>query len=387
MHLEIVNAKAYDERFKPDEYKVEKQKVKEWIDHALDSLKKVQDAKKQDAEKPGSVDIAQQKMKMGLVVDRASCKYAMTDELKPRFLDLSLNCEAVVCCRVDPIQKGDVVDLVRNGAKKITLAIGDGANDVPMIQRAHLGVGISGQEGMQAVMASDYAIAQFRFLKNLTLHHGRRSYWRLTLMVSYFFYKNIVLTVILFWHQLYTGFSGQRLFDDYFQALYNVMFTALPILAFATFEQDVPFSLVDSYPQLYMAGQGNKNFSFQVFFSWQIFGLLQSLVCFFVPYACYVSVGQDGLVSGMWSLGTLMMTCVVIVVNLVIMLETRFWTGWNAVFYFLTVASFFAFVFIYCGFKPGALGSLDGQDNMFYVIFFMMGTARFWLVVVLTVTI
>jgi phospholipid-transporting ATPase len=100
--------------------------------------------------------------RFGLVINRGALKFAMGVELKEKFLKLALKAEAVICCRVDPIQKGDVVELVREGAGKITLAIGDGANDVPMIQRAHLGVGISGQEGQQAVMASDYAIAQFR---------------------------------------------------------------------------------------------------------------------------------------------------------------------------------------------------------------------------------
>jgi len=89
-----------------------------------------------------------------------------------------MECEGVVCCRVSPKQKALVVKLVKDGVDAMTLAIGDGANDVSMIQAADVGVGISGEEGLQAVNASDYSIAQFRFLKRLLLVHGHWSYAR-----------------------------------------------------------------------------------------------------------------------------------------------------------------------------------------------------------------
>jgi hypothetical protein len=91
----------------------------------------------------------------------------------------------------------------------MTLAIGDGANDVSMIQMAHVGVGISGQEGMQAVMASDFAIAQFRFLGKLLLVHGHWSYVRVANLILYFYYKNAFFVFVLFWFQFFAGFSGQ----------------------------------------------------------------------------------------------------------------------------------------------------------------------------------
>lgn len=98
---------------------------------------------------------------------------------------------------------------------KVTLAIGDGANDVSMIQMAHIGVGISGQEGMQAVMSSDYAIAQFRFLQRLLLVHGRWSYQRVTKLILYSFYKNMVFALSQFWLSFYNGFSGQTMYDGW----------------------------------------------------------------------------------------------------------------------------------------------------------------------------
>jgi P-type E1-E2 ATPase len=103
-------------------------------------------------------------------------------------------CESVICCRVSPKEKADVVRLVKNNLGKITLAIGDGANDVNMIQEAHIGIGIYGQEGMRAVQSSDYALPEFKALWKLLLVHGRLSYIRISEMILYFFYKNMILT-------------------------------------------------------------------------------------------------------------------------------------------------------------------------------------------------
>jgi len=103
------------------------------------------------------------------------------------------------------MQKAKVVNLVKKGLKVMTLAIGDGANDVSMIQEANVGIGISGEEGRQAVMASDYAIAQFKYLGKLLLVHGRWSYLRTSEMILTFFYKNIMWTLVLFWYQLMCG--------------------------------------------------------------------------------------------------------------------------------------------------------------------------------------
>lgn len=125
-----------------------------------------------------------------LIIDGASLKYALDKSCKRQFVELATRCKAVICCRVSPLQKAQVVGVVMELKDAMTLAIGDGANDVSMIQRAHIGVGIQGQEGMQAVMASDFAIAQFRYLNRLLLVHGRWSYFRTAEMVLLMFYKN-----------------------------------------------------------------------------------------------------------------------------------------------------------------------------------------------------
>lgn len=124
-----------------------------------------------------------------IVIDGDSLKLMLDPNLQQRFLLLCKQCKAVLCCRVSPSQKAAVVHMVKTGLDCLTLSIGDGANDVAMIQEAHVGVGIAGVEGRAAVMSSDYAIGQFRFLTRLLLVHGRWSYRRLAETIANFFYK------------------------------------------------------------------------------------------------------------------------------------------------------------------------------------------------------
>lgn len=144
-----------------------------------------------------------------IVINGHSLVHCLSAELENKFLDIASQCKAVICCRVTPLQKALVVELIKRSKNAVTLAIGDGANDVSMIKAAHIGVGISGQEGMQAVLASDYSIAQFRYLERLLLVHGRWSYYRMCKFLRYFFYKNFAFTLCHFWYAFFCGFSAQ----------------------------------------------------------------------------------------------------------------------------------------------------------------------------------
>merc|ERR1712000_752119 len=128
---------------------------------------------------------------LALIIDGKSLTYALEKDLEKMFLDLAVMCKAVICCRVSPLQKALVVKLVKRHLKALLLAIGDGANDVSMIQAAHVGVGISGVEGLQAARSADVAIGQFRYLRKLLLVHGAWSYQRVCKVILYSFYKNI----------------------------------------------------------------------------------------------------------------------------------------------------------------------------------------------------
>lgn len=136
---------------------------------------------------------------LALIIDGKSLTFALEKDMEKLFLDLAVLCKAVICCRVSPLQKALVVKLVKRHLKALLLAIGDGANDVSMIQAAHVGVGISGVEGLQAARSADIAIGQFRYLRKLLLVHGAWSYQRISRVILYSFYKNIALFMTQFW--------------------------------------------------------------------------------------------------------------------------------------------------------------------------------------------
>ena len=150
---------------------------------------------------------------VSLIIDGKTLVHALNDNLRKDFIDLCSSCNAVICCRVSPLQKAEVVELVQEHTKAITLSIGDGANDVAMIQKAQVGVGISGNEGLQAANSADFAIAQFRYLQRLLFVHGAWNYTRISKVILYCFYKNICLYIIELWFAIYSFWTGQVLFE------------------------------------------------------------------------------------------------------------------------------------------------------------------------------
>lgn len=190
----------------------------------------------------------------GLVIDGFTLRWVLNDRLKQKFLLLCKQCKSVLCCRVSPAQKAAVVAMVKNGLDVMTLSIGDGANDVAMIQEADVGVGIAGVEGRQAAMSSDYAIAQFRFLQRLVLVHGRWSYRRLAESISNFFYKNMVWTFAIFWFEIFTDFDMTYLFDYTYILMFNLFFTSVPVGIMGVLDQDVSDKVSLAVPQLYRRG-------------------------------------------------------------------------------------------------------------------------------------
>lgn len=169
----------------------------------------------------------------GLVIDGSSLGHAFEEEFtKDLLLELSTRCKAVICCRTSPLQKALIVKLVKEGLGAMCLAIGDGANDVSMIQAADIGVGVAGEEGLQAVNSSDYAIAQFRYLNRLLLVHGHWSYMRNSSMIVNFFYKEIIGIGILFWFQFYCAYSSTTVYEYTYLLFWNVFWTLCTLSRF-----------------------------------------------------------------------------------------------------------------------------------------------------------
>ncbi|XP_068613709.1 probable phospholipid-transporting ATPase IM [Brachionichthys hirsutus] len=283
----------------------------------------------------------------GLIINGHSLAFALEKNLKLEFLRMACMCQTVICCRVTPLQKAQVVQLVKKYKQAVTLAIGDGANDVSMIKAAHIGVGISGQEGMQAVLASDFSFAQFRYLQRLLLVHGRWGYLRMCKFLRYFFYKNFTFTFVQFWYAFFCGFSAQTVYDEWFITLYNLVYAALPVLGMGLFEQDVNDRWSLHHPQLYTPGQLNMYFSKKAFLRGMFHSWYSSFILFFIPRAAmYDTVRDDGKdIADYQSFALLAQTCLLLVVNAQVCLDTLYWTAVNQFFVWGSLAAYFAITF------------------------------------------
>lgn len=257
------------------------------------------------------------KKELALIIDGEALFWALNPDCAMHLLSFACLCKAVICCRVSPAQKADMVNLVKSNMEHArTLAIGDGANDVAMIQSAHIGIGISGQEGMQAVNASDYAIAQFRFLERLLLVHGRYNYLRMSLLVVYMFYKNSAFVLVQYWYGYMSGASGAKLYWEVGSQVYNILYTGLPILAVAIMDRDVPEEFSVKYPQLYRKGPNYECFNNYVFLRWMSAAVYESLIVF--VFAVYAYNSFDGSVgsSSRIEYGFVAFSLTILIVNL-----------------------------------------------------------------------
>jgi magnesium-transporting ATPase (P-type) len=202
------------------------------------------------------------------------------------FISIAKSCNAVVLSRASPAQKADVVKLIKkDDPRNITLSIGDGANDVPMISVADVGIGLFGKEGVNAAQAADFAIHQFKYTWNLVLYHGRFNYIRNSELILYFFYKNIIFTIPQIYFAFVSDFSAQTVFDDWYISFYNMFFTALPIIVRSIFETDIDYQvwsgekgrIVREYtPRLYYIGNRKLIFTYTSYAIWMMVSIFHS---------------------------------------------------------------------------------------------------------------
>lgn len=237
--------------------------------------------------------------------------------LKDYLKKLTQYCKAVVACRVSPDQKKEMVEMIRYGLPKeervLTLAIGDGANDVPMIQGAHVGVGIRGEEGQQAVNASDYAIAQFRFLQPLLLKHGRYNYVRMSRLVLYTFYKNVMMSLGMYWFNVYCAFSGQKLYPEFAIQFFNLFFTGVPIVAYAIYDRDIDIDLVYKFPQIYESRKRHDQFNAGIFWRWMLLAIVEAMLISILSIQMLLHMDADyGMLGSFWAAGGMVYTVVVL---------------------------------------------------------------------------
>ncbi|KAF2851337.1 phospholipid-translocating P-type ATPase [Plenodomus tracheiphilus IPT5] len=224
-----------------------------------------------------------------VVVDGQTLSKITDDELlEHTFHELAVIADSVLCCRASPSQKALLVKSIRKRVNKsITLAIGDGANDIAMIQEAHVGIGITGKEGLQAARTSDYSIAQFRFLTKLLLVHGRWNYIRTCKYTVGTFWKELLfyLTQALF--QRSVGYTGTSLYESWSLSMFNTLFTSLPVIFMGVFEKDLSAVTLLAVPELYVIGQRNGGFNVRVYLWWMFMASAEAMVVYFTMLGLY----------------------------------------------------------------------------------------------------
>ncbi|KAI0471575.1 phospholipid-translocating P-type ATPase [Xylariaceae sp. FL0804] len=280
-----------------------------------------------------------------LVVDGHTLSVIEEDEyLKIKFFDLAVRIDAVVCCRAAPSQKASVVQSMRRAVpSSLTLAIGDGANDMAMIQASHVGVGISaGREGRQAARVADYAVARFAHLQRLLLVHGRWMYRRTARYILATFWKEAVFYLAQAQFQRWAGYSQTSLYEAGGLAVFNVLFTSLPVILFGMFERDLGAQTLLAKPELYAYGQRGQGFSFAKYLAWMAMAALDSVVIWLVAwqsFRAFLFTDDDGL----YALGQLVYTaCIVVICFKILFLEMHAKTAIPVAGALLSLAAWFA---------------------------------------------
>lgn len=250
-----------------------------------------------------------------LVIDGATLGDVEADQdLFAYFLELCVQVDSTICCRASPSQKANMVSAVRKLKKSaVTLAIGDGANDIAMIQSADIGVGITGKEGLQAARSADYAIAQFRYLLKLLLVNGRYNYVRTSKFVLCTFYKELLFYLTQCVYQRSTLFSGSSMYESWSLSMFNTLFTSLPVICIGMFDKDLKPATLLAVPELYAKGRLYQAFNLRIFISWMVLATLQSVGVTFMAFYCWGFTALRDNTT--FAFGSLMFAVMIILIN------------------------------------------------------------------------
>ena len=305
-----------------------------------------------------------------LVVDKDVLQILLDyPEMNDDLVFVAEKCASVICCRCRPKQKQAMLMLIKTHVKgSKCLAIGDGANDVDMINVANVGVGILGAEGSGAANSSDYKIPQFKVLKRLLLVHGRWNYIRMATLIAYMFYKNALFTLVQYWYSNSTGWSGQKFFIEMATQSFNLIYTGAPILVVAVLDQDIDSENAQRFPRLYSTSQSGfltpKTFSL-----WIVSAIYESLIAYFVTEKAFFVPDPDGSTPSVFELGTVVFTAVVLLVSVRLAAHTSFhYWPFQLVLVFVVICwPITAFIF-------GALDADRSRGSMPR----LFGSAAFW---------
>ncbi|XP_043284852.1 phospholipid-transporting ATPase IF [Venturia canescens] len=290
---------------------------------------------------------------------------------------VATNCDSVVCCRMSPLQKCEIVQLIKNLKNRpLTAAIGDGGNDVSMIQEAHVGFGIIGKEGRQATMNADFAFSKFMYLRKALLVHGHWYYLRISTLAQYFFYKNIVFITPQLCFGFHSGFSTQAVYDSIFLMCFNLFFTSVPILCFGLLEQDYSANKLLRFPQYYKLNRRNRLFSPLQSAIWVLIGVWQTSAIYFGAYFYWLInpvILYNNTSADFWSFSTCIFHLVTLVTNVQILYRSSYWTFPLILSVILSEIVFFGTTLVYSSLKR----TYDG--DMLRVFHNLLISPSFWL--------
>ncbi|EFQ87149.1 hypothetical protein CFE70_002862 [Pyrenophora teres f. teres 0-1] len=284
-----------------------------------------------------------------VVVDgQTLSKITASETLDPLFHELAILADSVICCRASPSQKAQLVKSIRKRVdKSITLAIGDGANDIAMIQEAHVGIGITGKEGLQAARTSDYSIAQFRFLTKLLLVHGRWNYIRTCKYTVGTFWKELLFYLTQALYQRSVGYTGTSLYESWTLSMFNTLFTSLPVIFMGVFEKDLSAATLLAVPELYVIGQQNGGFNVKVYLGWMFMASAEAMAVYFIMWGLYGHGGMFVEDDSVYAVGMVVYTAVVVIVAAKMQfLATATLTRTNALAILASIAGWFLWTII-----------------------------------------
>ena len=289
-------------------------------------------------------------LNLGLVIDgEAFAIVSSNPQLTNYLMILIAASQSSIFGRVSAQQKAQIVKLVKTGFvfSPCTLAIGDGANDLSMLQEADIGVGILGKEGSQAANSSDFAIGKFQLLDKLMLYQGRWNYHRTSKVIFYSFYKNFTFSLPLFFYSFYSDYSATVLYESILTTVYNIVFTSLPIMILGCFDKDMTRPKIAKYPASYLAGIYNRSFSYSQGSEWVAKSCVNSLIMFFFAIGACYSVTADGKTEDLFILGTSVYISLVVTVNCGLLFESYEWSFLFVGSIFLSFGILFPFLLIY----------------------------------------
>lgn len=213
-----------------------------------------------------------------LLIDGQSLAlYLSSPTHREAFITLAVRLPAVIACRCSPTQKADVAHLIRAFTRKRIACIGDGGNDVSMIQAADVGVGIVGKEGRQASLAADFSITTFSHLTKLLVWHGRNSYKRSAKLAQFVIHRGLIVSVCQTVFSIASDFEPVALYRDWLLVGYATVYTMMPVFSLVL-DRDVDEGLANLYPELYKELTLGKSLSYRTFFIWVLISIYQGII-------------------------------------------------------------------------------------------------------------